>query len=66
MTPPTGRCAAGATPCGAPARLYLQGWRCPTHKPEPKPLTEQQQARGVRHAAIHECGCCPAEQRRAA
>lgn len=28
-----GRCGAGVTPCGQPARLYLSGWRCDAHKP---------------------------------
>lgn len=25
---PKQRCGAGQTPCGAEARLYLEGWRC--------------------------------------
>jgi hypothetical protein len=28
-----GRCDAGATPCGAPARLYPAGWLCDGHRP---------------------------------
>ncbi|MEU6768567.1 hypothetical protein ABZ916_39415 [Streptomyces sp. NPDC046853] len=28
-----GRCEAGATPCGATARLYACGWRCDPHSP---------------------------------
>lgn len=28
-----GRCSAGVTPCGAPARLYPAGWRCEAHRP---------------------------------
>nr|WSW63149.1 hypothetical protein OG513_33795 [Streptomyces sp. NBC_00998] len=28
-----GKCGAGVTPCGAPARLYPAGWRCDHHRP---------------------------------
>lgn len=27
------RCGTGPGPCGAPARLYPGGWRCPAHTP---------------------------------
>ncbi|MFF2954304.1 hypothetical protein ACFVVU_23540 [Kitasatospora sp. NPDC057965] len=27
------RCGAGKGPCGADARLYPAGWRCPAHTP---------------------------------
>lgn len=30
---PRGRCAAGVTACGGPARLYPCGWRCAAHAP---------------------------------
>ncbi|MFD8596993.1 hypothetical protein ACFV1L_18525 [Kitasatospora sp. NPDC059646] len=28
-----GLCGSGTVPCGAPARLYPCGWRCPAHTP---------------------------------
>lgn len=34
IRPPTpGKCSAGTTPCGQPARFYAAGWLCPQHSP---------------------------------
>jgi hypothetical protein len=32
-------CGAGVTPCGAEARLYLEGWRCDTCAPTARRTT---------------------------
>lgn len=42
-----GRCDAGVTPCGAPARPYAGGWRCDAHSPGAIARHMREQGRGA-------------------